>query len=80
MCGVDAGHVDAAGVRLPQSDDALDERRLAGAIGAEQAEDLPPVDVQRDAAYGVDGAVRLGQIADRDGVRADGLTVASTCR
>jgi hypothetical protein len=59
VCGVDAGHLDAAGVRLPQSDDALDERRLAGAIGAEQAEDLPPVDAQRDAAYGFDGAVRL---------------------
>ena len=42
----------------------LDRRRLAGAVGAEEAEHLADADVEADPADGLVGAVALAQILD----------------
>ena len=44
----------------------LDRRRLAGAVRAEQAEDLALLDLEVDAAHRLERAVRLPQAADGD--------------
>src|SRR5690606_29819765 len=41
----------------------LDRRRLAGAVGADDADDLPGVDFEADAVDGEDVAVALGKAA-----------------
>src|SRR5437899_3087785 len=40
---------DPAGVRLHHARDAVEQRRLAGAIRPDEAQDLAPVEVDRDA-------------------------------
>jgi hypothetical protein len=47
----------------------LDGRRLARAVGAEEAEDLAPGDVEVDAADRLELAVGLAQVSDQDGGR-----------
>ena len=56
---------DAAGARAVALED-LDGRRLAGAVGAEQPEDLAAGDLEVDAAHRLELAVGLAQVADED--------------
>ena len=48
----------------------LDGGRLAGAVGAEQAEDLAALDLEGEPAHGLDRAVGLAQVGDLDRGRA----------
>jgi hypothetical protein len=45
----------------------LDRRRLARAVGPEQAEDLADGDLEVQAPHGLVFAVGLAQVADEDG-------------
>ena len=49
---VHAENLDAAGVGLQQADDHPQRRRLAGAVGAEQAVEFPRADGQVETADG----------------------------
>ena len=67
-----AAHVDAVDhgrsrCRLQQPAHHADGRRLAGAVRAEKAEDLPSLDVEADAIDGGKRAEPARQIADEDG-------------
>ena len=62
--GIEAGDVDRAGIREPEAKGALEEGGLAGAIGAEQAEDFPRADAKGDGIDGADGAVGFYQVTD----------------
>ena len=55
----------AAGRDEEAAEDA-DERRLAGAVRAEEAEDLAARDLQRDAVERADGAEVLGDVLNVD--------------
>jgi hypothetical protein len=55
-----------AGVRLAESDQAFERRRLAGAVRAEQAEDLALPDLEAHAPDRFRVAVTFLQIADDD--------------
>ncbi len=59
-------HLDRAAVRPAQSLDALDGGGLAGAVGADQPDDLSGVHVEVEVVDDHAAAVRLGQAADRD--------------
>ena len=64
--------VEAADARRPgrgrgQGAEHVDRRALAGAVGAEEAEDLARRDGERHAADGVDLAVGLDEVVDLDG-------------
>ena len=63
---VDAEHGDLAAVGLVEALEDLDRRRLAGAVGPEQAEDLAAADLEVDAVDGLDLAVALAQAGDAD--------------
>ena len=66
----------ARGAEEPGDD--RDERRLAGAVRAEEREDLAARDVEVDAVHRDEGAEALRDAADRDdGVHA-GDTLAET--
>src|SRR5262249_24974971 len=65
-CRIEAEHVDPAAVALAVALEDLHGRRLAGAVRAEQAEDLALLDVERDSAHGLVLAVRLAQFLDDD--------------
>ena len=63
--------VEAADARRPRTSagegaEHVDRRALAGAVGAEEAEDLARRDGERDAADGVDLAVGLDEPLDVD--------------
>ena len=62
LARVDAADLDAARVRFAQSDDAFERRRLAGAVRADQAEDLAVLDVEADAARRLDAVISFSQI------------------
>src|SRR5947209_6286964 len=69
-----AGRVEAQDAHLPAGAVAialedLHRRRLAGAVGAEQAEDLAAADLEGDPAHGLDAVVGLPQVVDLDGGR-----------
>jgi hypothetical protein len=76
--GDDVEATDARGPgRGPgQGAEHVDRRALAGAVGAEEAEDLARRDRERHAAHGVDLAVGLGEVVDVDG----GLRVETHAR
>ena len=61
----DPGHRGGAGRRRDERAERPDRRRLAGAIGAEEAEDLATPDVERDIVECETGAERLREVADR---------------
>ena len=64
---VEAGHARASGGRRDRRGEHPDRRRLAGAVGAEQAEHLAGADLEVDALDGLDAArVGLGQPAHLD--------------
>ena len=56
---------DQAFVRLVLVEDDVEERRLAGAVGADEAEAVRPGDVQRDLREQGAGSVGLGNIGNR---------------
>jgi hypothetical protein len=58
-CGPPAG-------RLQEGGQHVDRGRLAGPVGPEEAEDLPPADVEVDAAHGGEVAVLLHEALDLD--------------
>ena len=66
---VEAEHRDVAAVARAIALQDLDGRRLPGAVGTEQREDLALVDGQVDAGDRLQLAVRLAQPADHDGRR-----------
>ena len=67
--GVVAEDADRAGRRLREPGRAVDQRRLAGAVGPEQAEELALLDLQRDALERLGaGRVALDQVFDLQGV------------
>ena len=66
---VEAEHGDVAGVALAVALEDLDRRRLAGAVRAEQAEDLAGRDLEVDPAHRLDAVVRLAQADHGDGTR-----------
>ena len=51
---------DRAAVRVDRAGEDLDERALAGAVGAHQRMDLARMDGQRRGPQGRDGAISLG--------------------
>ena len=55
---------DLAAVGAPQPLDHLERRRLAGAVGPEDAEDLAALHAQGDAVDRHEVAVALGQALD----------------
>jgi hypothetical protein len=61
-----AEHLDRSAVARPVALQDLDRCRLAGAVGAEQSEDLARRDLEVDAPHCLVRAVRLVQIRDRD--------------
>ena len=64
--GVEAEHADRAAVGGAQARDALDRRGLAGAVAAEDAEDLPGAHREAHVVHGDRRAVRLVQMGDVD--------------
>ena len=81
-----AEDLDRAPGRLREPGRAVDQRRLAGAVGPQQAEQLPRLDLQRDAAQRLDpGRVALGQVLDVERVHlpaiyATASPASETCR
>ncbi len=67
---VDAGDAQRAAGRRQQAAEHAEGGRLAGAVGAEQAEDLAGLDLEADVVDGGEGAELAHQIADLDGVVA----------
>src|SRR5713101_6617254 len=67
--GIVAQDTDLAGVGLPVALEDLDGGRLAGAVGAEEGEDLAPRNFEVDAPHRRNVAVRLLQALDDDGER-----------
>jgi hypothetical protein len=64
---VHAEHPDLSAVAVPETLQHLDGGRLAGTVGTQQREGLPPPDVQVDPVDGGAVPVPLHQAADRDG-------------
>src|SRR5207253_9972021 len=62
-CDIDPGHPGAAAARSQQSDEHLDGGGLAGAVGAEEAEQLPGAHLQVQVFHRREAAVALGQEA-----------------
>ena len=60
--------VDGAGGGFENAEDHVDGGGLAGAVGAEESEDLAGADLEGEVVDGVDGAVLLAQMRDgKDG-------------
>ena len=66
---------DVAALILFQQVDAAQQRRLARAAGADDRDDVAPVEIEVDALEHVDGAEPLGQAADRQ----EGLLLVHQC-
>src|SRR5262249_51182209 len=62
------GDQDLALGRVDNARDALDQRRLAGAVGPEQAVDLPGAHVEVDAVEDFGARVALDETADGEDV------------
>ena len=60
-----AFHQDVAGARLIEPAEAIEERRLAGAVRSDQAEDLALVHVERHAIQRDDAAEHDADVANR---------------
>jgi hypothetical protein len=57
---------DAAAIGRQQPRQGIQHRRLAGAVGANQGDDLPFVYLKRDAVNGFDAAVGDFQVFDAE--------------
>ena len=64
--GIEAEHGDGAAVGRRGPLHALHRRRLARAVGADQAEDLAVVHLERHVVHGDGAAVAFDEIADGD--------------
>jgi hypothetical protein len=64
--GVGARADDLAGVRVDQAEDDLQQRGLAGAVGADDRDPLVIADAQVEVAKEVFAAVLLFEVADGD--------------
>jgi hypothetical protein len=71
---------DLALVRLVQARDQVEERRLPGPVGPDQAGDLPLGHVQRDVVDRHDPAERLRHVLDREQRHGGGLYGARCSR
>ena len=65
--GVDAEHGDVSGAAREEAFEDLDGRRLAGAVRAEEGEDLAGGDLEVDAANGLRRSVVLLQPVHANG-------------
>ena len=74
---VHAEHEAGAGGRPEQPAQHADRRGLAGAVRAEEAEDLALVHGERDPVHGLEGPEVLAQLADLDGCRHPSPTARS---
>ncbi len=59
-----AGHEDAAGGGRDQAVDQIEAGGLAGAVGADETQNLPRLHGKRDAVHGLNPAEVLGQVID----------------
>ena len=59
-----AAEPDVAAYDRGDAHDRVQRRRLAGAVRADQTDDLAGTDLEREAAYGFDAAVANAQIGD----------------
>ncbi len=73
---VEAGDGGAPGARPEEGREHVDRRRLAGAVGTEQAEELPLFDGERDAVHGGESVERFHQSCRADGVHKGSLETA----
>ena len=73
LLGIEPEDADRPAVGLAQAGDRLDGRRLAGAVRAEDAEDLALLDGERHAVDGRVRAVVLGELGDFDDVHASSI-------
>jgi hypothetical protein len=64
---IGAGDARRAARRRQQGGEHADQRRLAGAVGAEHAEDFALADGEGDAVDGGEVAEALGEVVDLDG-------------
>jgi hypothetical protein len=58
---------DASGARTSQTDDGIDRRRFAGAVGPEKAEELSRFDAQRNSVDGREAPIPLHEAIHFDG-------------
>ena len=65
-----ACEVNGAGAGLIEAAQTIEERRLAGAVRADQAADLPGLDIERDIVEGHDPAEAHRQSFDAEQWRA----------
>ena len=70
---VEAAHAGGTGRGPGERAQHVDRRALAGAVGAEEAEDLAASDGERDTADGLDLAVGLDECLDLDGGWGEGM-------
>src|SRR5207245_6115589 len=61
-----AVETDGAPLRVKDAADAVEQGGLARAVGTDDGQDLALLDVEADAAHGLDAAERLRDIADLD--------------
>ena len=66
---VDAVEQDPPGRRAEQPGDRAEQRRLAGAVGSDEGDELARADVERDAVERDDGAVARRQPLDDGSIR-----------
>ena len=62
---VGSGEAHRPGVRPDEAGDEIEERRLAGAVRPDQADDLPPADLERHVAIRVHAAEALRKAVHR---------------
>jgi len=62
--GIEAGNLDGTGIVEPEAERALEERCLAGAIGAQKTENFTRCDKQGNGIHGTNGAIGFHQFAD----------------
>ena len=70
---------DAAGIRLVEAGDHVEQRGLAGAVGADDREDAALGDVDRHAVDGGDAAEVLGNVRNRELNRCRGDLPGGLC-
>src|SRR3954464_7178805 len=76
---VEAEHRDGAAGRLEQAEDDLDESALAGAVGADKADDAR-LEIDRERIEGGDAGISLGQLAGADQGHEDRKGVGTSGR
>ena len=75
-----AADEDFAAGRLHDAGEDLDQRRLAGAVVADEADHLAVIDAEIDAAERIDAAVGFGDVAQLDQAFRHGSLLDCACR